>query len=282
MFTSFVFIIGGAFAQDAAVERVVMGKVKDSRLGEISGIAAAAKPEGSFWVHNDSGDEARIFLIDSAARLQAVYQLEGVELRDAEDIAAFRMDGRRYLLLADIGDNRALRESVAVYIFAEPSFEAGKTSYVIPRSEIRKLRFRYADKPRDAEAVFVDPVDLTGYIISKRDFHVGVYPFALREGADAEQLLQPMLNLPITFVTAADMSADGSSLLVKSLTEVYYWHRLPEESVGEMLGRPWRRLPYEPEPQGEAICFGADECVFYTISERPLGLDAYLYRYILH
>ncbi|TYP97700.1 hypothetical protein BC792_102122 [Sphingobacterium allocomposti] len=268
------------FSQRYHVDRTAIGKLKDSRLSELSGIIGASFDSTLFWVHNDSGDSARIFLVDANARLKAVYYLEGVHIVDTEDITMFREQGRTFLVLGDIGDNRGVRQHIYLYIFEEPHCEAGKEIVEIPAQQIRKVTMRYEDRPRDAEALFADPMDRRLYLVSKRDFRAGLYPIELSSLTDGDFLiLRRACDLPMTFVTAADMSADGAGLLIKNLTQVFFWQRRTGQPLLDLLGQQPVVLPYHPEPQGEAICFGRQNSVFYTISERPLGLDAYLYRY---
>ncbi|MGO3107240.1 MAG: hypothetical protein ACTIJ8_02135 [Sphingobacterium sp.] len=233
-----------------------------------------------FWVHNDSGDSSRIFLIDNKAQLKGEYTLSGVDAKDMEDIAIFQRDGKSFVVLGDIGDNRAVRSEIMLYVFAEPEWIDGQTSYTIPQQAIQTIRLKYADKPRDAEAIFVDPLDGRAYLIAKRDFHVGVYPVDLHaKKAGNVQLLKQLVQLPLTFITAADISFDGRFLLLKNLTGVFLWERQNDESIRQLFTRAYIQLPYAPEAQGEAICFGTENSIFYTISERPFGLDSYLYRY---
>lgn len=266
-------------AQTYTAERIPLGRVTDSALTELSGMIASKAYPGKFWTHNDSGDAARIFLIGEQATLQGTYLLEGIDAVDVEDIARYEQDGKTYLVLADIGDNRAVREHISLYVFEEPTWNPAQTSYRIPRTEIRLLEMRYDDKARDAEALFIDPVDLQGYLISKRDFRVGLYPFQLPTQDMQQVTLVKKMELPMTFITAADIAKDGKHILIKNLTEIFYWPRAAGESIAKTLAKPSFRIAYDPEPQGEAICFGEESSVFYTVSERPLGLEAYLYRY---
>lgn len=270
------------FGQELSADRVKLGRVKDSRMSELSGLIISHKYENKFWTHNDSGDSARIFLIDKKANLKAIFSLEGIEAKDIEDIASFRYDGKSFLIVADIGDNRGLRQSIQLYIFEEPDYVDGKLNNLILREDIRVLNLRYEDKPRDAEAIFVDPTDLSCYLISKRELMVGVYAFNIIDVKDKDSIrLTRSLTLPITYVTSADISKKGNFVLVKNLTQVFLWQRLPGQTVLDMLREPYRLLNYEAEPQGEAISFDSDEAVFYTISERALGLDSYLYQYTI-
>ncbi len=267
-------------AQDIGTDRVSLGKITDSRLNELSGLVNSRKDPSCFWTHNDSGDSARIFLLDKQAKLRCIVGLEGVDLVDTEDIAGFSKDGRSYLVLADIGDNRGKRTTVQLYIFEEPDWKEGQSRLLIPRSKIRKINLRYADRPRDAEAIFVDPQDLRAYVISKRDLQVGVYPIDFMHAKDDDTLvLKRALSLPMTFITAADIASDGSRILLKNLGQVFQWRREGSKDIVDVFRQEPDTLSYQAEPQGEAICFGPENNIFYTVSERPLGLDAYLYRY---
>src|SRR4051794_31240901 len=53
------------------------GTVTDPAIDEASGIAASRANPGRWWVHNDSGDSARFFLIDHAAKVTATVDVDG-------------------------------------------------------------------------------------------------------------------------------------------------------------------------------------------------------------
>jgi hypothetical protein len=60
---------------------------------------------------------------------------------------------------------------------------------------------------------------------------------------------------------------------------VYLWERKSGESISEALARIPVKLPYIPEPQGEAIGFQTDGEAYYTISEKRFDITPVLYRY---
>jgi hypothetical protein len=144
-------------------------------IDEMSGIARSRTYEGVYWVHNDSGDRARIFPIrsdgsvivppfvsrrDSSARPEdpaAVYegiQIEGAVNIDWEDIAC---DGDT-LYIADVGNNGNARRDLAVYVVKEPNPEATLQAHTLKR-----LPVAYPDQKVfpgdvwhfDCEAIFV-------------------------------------------------------------------------------------------------------------------------------
>ncbi|MEJ5053958.1 hypothetical protein [Sphingobacterium sp. MYb382] len=281
LFLILQFFVANLSAQVVPVERTTIGNAVDHVLGELSGMIQSDAYPDKFWTHNDSGDLANIYLMNSKGELEGTYRLEGIDATDMEDVAKYRLDGRTYLVLADIGDNRAVRKHISLYIFEEPKWKVGQKKYQIPRSQIKVINLKYSDKARDAEAIFIDPVDLSCYLISKRDFNVGVYSFPILQEDGAELTLQRQWTLPFTFVTSADIASKGEAVVIKNLTTIYYWKRKEGATIRETLNQPFETLEYSPEPQGEAICFDKDATVFYTISERPFGLYAYLYRYVI-
>ena len=263
-----------------AQEPLKMGKLGSSALTEVSGIIPSYYNSKNFWVHNDSGDRSAIYAINNEAQLVATVELEGIRLVDTEDIAALQIDGTPYLLLADMGNNLRKRDTLSLFLFKEPILEPGRDNYRVPSDQIKEIKFRYKDKRRDAEALFVDPIDNTVYIISKRDFKSTVFrlPFSTFLTEDVKEL-EPKMQLPFTFVTAADIRRDGRFILIKNLTSVFLWERNNEQDLVSALKGAFQNIPYKIEPQGEAICFDRNDRFFYTISERPFGLDAYLYKY---
>jgi hypothetical protein len=256
-----------------------LGKVTSAAITEISGMVPYNFKKGYFWVHNDSGDGANVYLIDSTALLKVRVEIEGVKALDIEDISRFKVGEENFLILADIGNNRRNREVLSLYVIEEPQidFNDKLTSLKVPLH--REIKLKYADKRRDAEALFVDPLDNQIYILSKRDLESTVFTFPLQTNKSEVHILQPKLALPFTFTTAADISADGKYIVAKNLTAVYIWERNNSDSILETLKQAPRNISYTIEPQGEAICFDLHNRYLYTISERPFGLDSYLYKY---
>lgn len=256
------------------------GKITATEINEASGLVASSGNPGFLWTHNDSGDVARIFLVDDSARLRTTYYLSGVLARDWEDIGIMECKGRKYLLVGDIGDNRSHHPYINVHRLEEP-VATGITARVdtIPQEAIATFVLRYENGPRDAESLFFDPIDNYLYLISKRELHAGIYRTILPEIPTDTLVLKQVGSIPYTFITSADISPDGTEILLKNLLNVFYWQRKPGESVSEALRRPPTCLPYRPEPQGEAIAFSRDGRGYYTLGEAVLGLDAILYFY---
>jgi hypothetical protein len=88
-------------------------------------------------------------------------------------------------------------------------------------------------------------------------------------------------ELPFNTVVSAAMSPDGKEVIIKTYTNLYYWKRQAWESVELALQRTPLVLPYNIEPQGEAICFNTGNTGFFTLSEKPFqvsGVSLHFYK----
>ncbi|MDE2381869.1 MAG: hypothetical protein KGL71_06625, partial [Xanthomonadaceae bacterium] len=134
------------------------GLITHRELDEISGLAASHVHEDVLWVHNDSGNPARLYAISTRGRLLARFDVVGAKNIDWEDIASFNLNGKHYLLLADTGDNGGQRRDFALHVIEEP---AQLTSGVVRPAW--SIRAHWPDGPRDCEAVAVDAA--TGQVL---------------------------------------------------------------------------------------------------------------------
>jgi len=235
------------------------GRLRGADISEASGLVASLRFPGSMWTHNDSGSPAEIFLVDSTGSSQSVIFLETITNRDFEDIAR---DGST-ILVADIGDNRGVRDEVSIISFTEP--QALGNQSVTPSSV---YRMTYPDGPRDAETLLIDPITRDWYIITKREASVRVYRYAHPQNAAETVVLERIPGvLPMTSVVGGDVSPDGTEILVKSYDVVYYWKRQGNEPLSVTLMRAPIAVPYETEPQGEAIAFTLRGSGFVTTTE---------------
>jgi len=132
---------------------------------------------------------------------------------------------------------------------------------------------KYPDGPRDAETIMIDNIDRLLYIVSKREDSVRVYTGRLDWNKNDTVMLEKKNTIFFPgprrekWIVSGDISWDGSKVLLKSLSKVYYWERESGEPVWKTLSRPPKELPYKREPQGEAICFDEKGTGYYTTSE---------------
>jgi hypothetical protein len=183
--------------------------ISDPRITESSGLAASARHAGVLYTHNDSGDSPRVYAIGPDGKTRATLTLRGAQARDWEAIAAGRDDaGRPALFVGDIGDNIKGWPSISVYRVTEPARLADVT--LTPE----RFRFRYADGPRDAEALLVHPRTGRLYVVSKESDGGGLYQAPAKLRTDRANVLRRIADMPST-VTDGAFSPDGSRLMVR-------------------------------------------------------------------
>ena len=219
-----------------------IGRVEHDALEEISGIVKSTLGD-FYWVHNDSGDDARLFAIDAdSAVLKPPYVpvsgadwpghvIDGAWNFDWEDVAL--ADGVLYI--ADVGNNGNARRDLGVYVVNEPD------PLAIPR--MRTLKFlpvRYPDQENypaklwhfDSEAVFVADDKL--YFITKHrrpgeigGFETGAKLYRLDTSfTDRENVLTFVGTHDGVFrATGADLSPDRSRLAVSTYDALWIFDR---------------------------------------------------------
>lgn len=246
------------------------GKLDNKEIDEASGLAASIANKGTFWTHNDSGDSARIFLINDRGQCKATVLLRGIKSRDCEDITVGNdpKNGINYVYLADIGDNNGKYEYKYIYRFEEPSVDLSKGPATIVIKETDTIKFKLPDGKRDTEALMIDPRTSDLYIFSKREKNkVNLYVLPYPQSTSEILTADFVMHIPILQIVAADISADGTEVLVKNYDNVFYWKKEVNESIYELFSRAPAHLPYAVEPQGEAIAFDRAGEGYYTLSE---------------
>jgi hypothetical protein len=261
-------------------EAAAVGEIE---LEEASGLAWSSSNPGFLWTHQDSGNDNRLFLLDSrSGDVVAAYRIHGLENRDWEDIeiAPGGREGPDYLYVGDIGDNDAVYGSYTIYRFEEPLFQESHRGKIIDlEPEVDKIRYHYPGQNHDVETLMVDPHTRDIYLVTKRDansiLYVAPYPQQLNE----EFTLIRGGEFSFNAATAGTLSKDGSEILIKTNDQIFYWHRSEGELLIETLARAPMEAPYNPrEIQGEAICFD-HQGGYYTLSESVNGLSPELYYY---
>lgn len=258
-------------------EGVALGKVS-RKLDEASGLTASRANPGLLWAHNDSGNKAELYLIDTTGRIQMTCVLKGIRNRDWEDIAIGHGPGAdslaTYVYVADIGDNLGHYPLKMIYRFKEPVFDTSEKNI----TDIDTLFIRLDDGPRDTEALMIDPVHHAMYLLSKREDSVHFYKIDYPFVSDT-LTARFRVKLPFTMITAADISPDGTEVVIKDYEHIYYWKREAFGPISKLLQTPHRQVRYEPEAQGEAICFSLDGTALFTLSETTREQRAALIRY---
>jgi hypothetical protein len=228
----------GAWAQGGPVT------VADPRITESSGLAASVRHPGVLYTHNDSGDSARMFALAPDGRVLATLRFAGVQARDWEAVAMGRDDaGRPAIFAGDIGDNLGgAWPFVSVFRVTEPATLGDAT---LPAT---RFRLRYADGPRDAEALLIDPRSGRLYVASKQASGAGLYqaPAVLR--SDRDNLLRRVAGAP-PWITDGAFAPDGRTFVLRDYLAAHVY-RAP--------GRLLASFPLPPQLRGESITYTPD------------------------
>jgi hypothetical protein len=276
-------LFGGSYARHKYLtgQITVSGRLLDRAMSETSGITASGIFKDMFYVHNDSGDESRFFMISPDGKLHHTLKYDGNNPSDCEDIAVGPgpIKEKSYIYVGDIGDNGVDRNAITIYRFEE------KRSWIkdnIINLTSQKLYLQYPDGQKDAETLMIDPVDKLFYIVTKRKDTVRIYTSPLAHKTNDTLTLTFRGKLffegtkPFKWITGGDISKDGDKILLKSYEKVYYWKRKGKEHIWQTLQKKPRILTYQAEKMGEAIGFAADDKSYYTVSE---GVYAPIYYY---
>lgn len=264
--------------------------IRNKRLEEISGMVSSSRRADVLWVVNDDepDEKGRLYAIGRDGSSIASFQIQGAKNYDWEDVSRTRWKGRSYLIVADIGDNRASRNYCRLYFVAEPLVYPQMTtsSSVLALPVERSVIYRYENGPRDCEAMACELSGEWAYFVSKRKSQPEVYRLPLstvtrdgsaelvghlkppvlgKEGMDDFSSLMRGIALG-NQVTAMDVSPDGRRAALLTYSRILLY---------EKKGRPWievlqdtpKVMGYPPLYQAEALCFSSDSKGLYVCSE---------------
>lgn len=257
-----------------AVQPDRVATIDDPSLDEISGIAASRLQPGAVWVLEDGGNPTALFGIDRDGRRRAQVEIVGVRNIDWEALAPFQWQGRPHLLIADVGDNDAVRGRVLLHAVPEPA--TLQDASVAPTWTMELV---WSDGPRDCEGVAVDMVRGEILLVSKRTSPPQLYIARLPAGdgvADGPlraEWAAPLAGVPVTpeaevranpstawrhQPTGIALSPDGRRLAVLSYTDILLYTRRGDDSWAEAVSRAPRVLPLPAMRQAEAITWSAE------------------------
>lgn len=266
-------LLAGAAAAAPPVPQIA-GLLRDTRLNEVSGMATSSRDAQRLWLHNDSGTRAQLFAVDRSGRVQARLLLPGIKPVDWEDLAAFEIDGKAYLLIADTGDNGGVRQRSELLVVEEPEFQAGDKELQLQAQPAWRISFRYADEPHDVEAVGVDVENQRVLLLAKRTSPPQIWSLPLRPATAGEQVAQLVgtLAVPVEDQPAVDfqrrlqpgrptgmaIAADGRHALVLTYASAWLFRREGGETWPQALARTPQVFPIGLLAQAEAVSIARD------------------------
>ncbi len=260
-------------------------RIDDARINESSGLALSQRRPDVLWTHNDSGSSAEVFAVRRDGLVLGILDLSPAVNVDWEDMAAFTVNGEPKLLLADIGDNYALRPVVDLYIVDEPVLPETAAPFRLNASGFRRIRVVYPDGPRDAESIAVDPLEGYIYLLTKRDAIPQLYRVPLSAGHEATrkeivdaEALGP-IHIPrapqsnrnyrrLNQVTGMDFARDGQALALTTYTHVFIYARALDQSWQQALQQEPSVYRLPRYPMIEAVTFAAEAGSLWISSEK--------------
>lgn len=238
----------------------VVCTARDPRLTEISGMTVSATSPGRVWVHNDSGDAARLYALNlRTCAVEAELNVRGVQARDWEGMASgLNAQGRPVLWVGDIGDNRSSWKSVSLIRVREPQ---GTGSFT---RTARSFNFTYRDRPHDAETLLVNPRSQGSpipyiWVATKQLARGRIYALP-KLRVDRVVTARPVGDAG-SFVTDGAVHPTGAGYVIRDYLDAHIYRGLPP---GEKVYTV--RLP--AQVQGEAITWSADGRSLLVMSER--------------
>jgi hypothetical protein len=248
----FLAVVSGSVPASAAETPQPLCTMKDSRIGELSGLVSDGK---QLYAINDGGSKVQVFVLGRDCKVQKVLT-DKTDPFDVEDLAR-TPDGR--LWLSDTGDNQKGRLTVALL-------------EMNPQGKVTLHRLTYPDGQHDTEALIMDKAG-TPYLITKDILgEARVYrpsgpltspgPTTLEKVgtvkiATTDTQGGPVGSIGSVLVTGGASMADGSVVALRTYTDAYVY-AAPDGDVPAALQRTPVRIPLPGEKQGEAIAFDPD------------------------
>jgi len=259
----------------------IVGRMQNKDIIESSGIAASYCQTGVYWTHNDSGDGPFIFAIDETGKDLGKWRVVDARNTDWEDIAASKdASGKCYLYLGEIGNNKLERSEAGIYRIAEPAISsAAQPGTAADTEPAQLLRFRYPDKPHNAESLLENPQTGMLYVLTKRvdgpSFVFRLRPdFNAKEAAVAEKVAEISVpSVPNGLLTGASVSPDGKHVIICDYTAGYELTLPAGDTDFEDI---WKQKPVVVDlgdrKQGEAVTYSADGRSIVASSEEKTAV----------
>ncbi len=225
------FVLGMATAPPADRPAPVF-RLQDRAISESSGLVAL--PGGLVVTVNDSGDSARVFVVDGATgRTVGTTTWAGAPVDD-EALAFAAAD---QVWVGDLGDNTASRDSIRVTLVpvGRGDRQGALASYVL----------RYPrNRSYDAETLLAQPATGRLYVVTKSVLGGRIFAAPTQLSADAPNRLRQVATAP-PLVTDGTFVPDGDRVVLRDYSRFV-----------ELSFPGWRMLGGGPLPaqrQGEGI-----------------------------
>jgi hypothetical protein len=248
----FLALLSGPVPASAAETPQPLCTMKDSRIGELSGLVSDGE---HLYAINDGGTKVQVFVLGRDCKVQKVLT-DRTDPFDVEDLAR-TPDGR--LWLSDTGDNQKGRLTVALLELS-------------PQGKVTLHRLTYPDGQHDTEALIMDrsgtPYLITKDVLGEAKVYRPSGPLASPGPTNLEKVGSvkiettdtqggPVGSIGSVLVTGGASMADSSVVALRTYTDAYVY-AAPDGDVLAALQRTPVRIPLPGEKQGESIAFDPD------------------------
>lgn len=250
---------------------------ENSQITEASGLQRSLAAQGVYYVHNDSGDGAVLYVTDAIGQSLGTMTLSNTTATDWEALAGARLNGEAYLVVGDIGNNDRQRNPVQLFVVKEPDFNNLAVGFNI-ESDSQRIDLSYADGlSYDAEALLIDGDNDSIVIVTKNGQDTtaqGVWKGSLSSGLTDGSIVvefRGRVSLPaenlVNAITDIDLHPNGREIAVLTYGSlsaglVHIWEAQQGEGTADALTRAAdRKIPVPinvNNTQAEALSYGAD------------------------
>ena len=277
-------------------EPVEVGQLNTTLVSEASGLVRSSLYPGRYYLLNDSNEEPGFYFYATSADFRTT---EAHKVADFKDLDAEEMgigpclDKKSCLFVADIGDNREVRENISLVLVEEVQ------TFASPVQMLKQVTLRYPDRAHNAEGMVVRPNG--DVVIMTKNFSVedrragSAQIFVLRkeqiDSAQKDQVitLQAMGEIEIPYIayeyglwgqiiTGATLSADGAKVLLSTYENVIELKldlsRAPMSTRQMKEGVDYVLTPFRYLPQQEALTYLDGDRSFLITTESVEGSPA--------
>lgn len=242
---------------------------------EVSGIVPSRQWPGVFWVHNDSGDETRIYpvgrdgkLFKSARGVDKPGVLVGGVINS--DWEAIALDASGRVIIGDVGNNSNGRRDLALHYVVEPEPTAGFSgllkSVFVRYPEQKTWPAAKDDFNYDCEGIFTKGD--TVYFVTKRrsDSLTRLYRLDAPKLGEVN-VLTAVADFDVRGrATGADASPDGKRLVVLTYTALWLFEAKTPGGDDWFAGKIWW-MPFKDVKGAEGVCFDGPDTILIAAEE---------------
>lgn len=243
-------------------------------LAENSGLLVS--PQGRLWLHNDSGDSAKLYEMDTFGVIQQTVLVNGVQAVDWEDIA---QDPQGQVYVGDFGNNNNNRQNLVIYQL--PSLDSLNSNSTTATA----IQFYYPEQAAfppagpelkyDAEALIYYQDSLYIFTKDRTNPHQGytwLYRIPAQAGNHAAELLDSFNTQQsnvIFEVTGAALSPNGQQLALLGATRLWLFDNF---SNGRFFDGNVQIINFSGISQREALDFVSNSLLYIGNESSFLGV----------